>query len=175
MRLLKALTLIFAVIAALSPFVAIFLPAGLRALEVNSQSVISVTNAWVRPVEMSMSEHNMDQAVNQGTPTAAYMHIRNDGGAADTLLSAASDVAATVELHQTQIDDAGIARMVQQTSGLQIPGYSAIDIEPGGYHIMLSGLISSLQAGESILIRLTFASGTVIEVNAVVADFPPSP
>lgn len=173
MRLLKALTLIFAIIAALSPFVVIFLPAVLRAVEANSRSAISVTNAWVRPIEMSMSDHNMSQAANEGTPTAAYMRIQNDGGAADTLLSAASDVAATVELHQTQIDDAGIARMVQQTDGLQIPGYSAIDIEPGGYHIMLSGLNRSLQTGGSILIRLTFASGTVVEVNAVVTDLPP--
>jgi copper(I)-binding protein len=105
--------------------------------------------------------------------TAAYMTIENRGGGADRLISVSTEVAAEAEIHQTQISETDIAQMIRQTDGVPILPNSALNIAPGGYHIMLSGLTGSLKSGQSVVLRLTFASGTTLETLAIVSDLPP--
>ncbi|MDK3159350.1 copper chaperone PCu(A)C [Kamptonema cortianum] len=172
MRVIEALTLIFAIIAVLSPFAAILLPAVLQALTSNGQSDLSVSQAWVRPITVSTTDETMaDMPMNDGV-TAAYMIIINRG-AADQLVSISTEAAETAELHQTQVDEAGIARMRPQPDGIAIPSNAETRIEPMGYHIMLSGLTRTLERDQEISMQLTFASGTVLNVTALVADYAP--
>lgn len=172
MRVMKALTLIFAVIALLSLFAALILPAVIETPFAASRSELSVSQAWVRPITVSTTDEAMaGMAMNDGV-TAAYMIITNRGGA-DQLVSVSTDAAETAELHQTQVDEAGVARMRPQSDGLAIPSNGETRIEPMGYHIMLSGLSRSLERGQEISMQLTFASGTVLDVTALVADFAP--
>lgn len=173
MRFIEALTLIFAVIAVVSPFAAILLPAVLQTQILSKRSELSVSKAWVRPVEISIvDDETHDMAMSSGV-TAAYMIIENRGGGADRLISVSTEVAAEAEIHQTQISETDIAQMIPQTDGVPILPNSALNIAPGGYHIMLSGLTGSLKSGQSVVLRLTFASGTTLETLAIVSDLPP--
>lgn len=173
MRVIEALTLIFAIIAVLSPFAAILLPRLLQPLSTPRQSEIAVSNAWVRPIDVPAPSSDMEGMSMNDAVTAAYMTIENRGGAADTLISVSTDVASIAEIHQTQIDEMGVARMRPQPEGVEILSNSTLLIEPLSYHIMLSGLTRTLEREQEITLQLTFASGTMLDVVAIVADFPP--
>jgi len=178
MRVLERLTLVFAVVAVLSPFAAILLPGLLQRLNVPQESDIVVSNAWVRPVLVETSGQEpmagMESMDSTDSVTGAYLVIENRGSAADRLLSITSDAATTVEIHETQIDDSGVARMRPQPDGIEIPARSTVEVRPGGYHLMLTGIKQTLELGQTIDLSLTFASGATFEVSAVVANYAPT-
>lgn len=98
----------------------------------------------------------------------AYMVIENHGSEADRLISAASDVAATVELHQTRMEN-GAMRM-SKVEGMDIPAHGQFKLERGGYHIMLIDLMRDLQPGDEVGLTLTFTRAGQVQVVARVID-----
>jgi periplasmic copper chaperone A len=94
---------------------------------------------------------------------AAYLRIRNGGQADDALVAAASDVAGSVELHETTEDDSGMMTMVPVES-VPIPAGGQAVLEPGGYHIMLVDLVAPLEEGATFDLELTFQSGLTATV-----------
>jgi len=99
--------------------------------------------------------------------SVAYLTIRNDG-AATRLLSISSPEFATVELHETAIED-GIARM-QRVPVLEIGAHSATDLKPGGLHIMLLDPATAPLPGNPVTLRLEFESGDMLVVEAPLAN-----
>ncbi len=89
---------------------------------------------------------------------AAYLSITNDGDETVTFLSATSD-AATVELHETVQDDAGVMSMEERPEGFEIAPGETLVLEPGGKHLMLIDLIPP-DSGVLDLV-LTFDAGTL--------------
>lgn len=175
MRVIEALTFIFALIAVLSPFAAILLPAILMNRQAaTTESDLFISDAWVRPIEVTMSDHDMGDMSGVGGVTAAYMKIENRGNGADRLTSVSTDVASVVEIHRTEVNSDGIARMIPQPEGIELQPNSIVMIEPLGYHIMVGGLNRSLQIEDTITLLLNFESGKQLEIPVVVADFPPN-
>jgi copper(I)-binding protein len=104
-------------------------------------------DAWVR-------------ATPGGSTAAAYFTLLNHGPASDTLLSAASPVAAAAQMHLSSTAQ-GTARM-RPAGELLIPVGGQLDITPAGLHVMLTGLSRPLMPGESVSLTLTFRrAGTV--------------
>lgn len=98
-----------------------------------------------------------------GTSTsAAYMTIANGGGAPDRLTGAASDVAAAIELHTTEVKD-NVARM-QQVQGIDVPANGEVHLKPGGFHIMLINVRRDLKPGDTFTLTLTFAQAGKVAV-----------
>ncbi|QIE57620.1 copper chaperone PCu(A)C [Pikeienuella piscinae] len=95
----------------------------------------------------------------------AYVSLENHGPA-DRLVGVKSDVAAKVELHESLQED-GVMKM-RAVEGLPLPEDGAIEMAPGGYHIMLMGLHRPLVEGESVPITLVFESGAELEVETPV-------
>lgn len=175
MRIIEALTVIFALIAALSPFAAILLPALLQNRQAaTTESDLLISDAWARPIEVQMPGHDMGDMSGDAGVTAAYMKIENRGNGADRLTRISTDSASVVEIHRTEVDSEGIARMVPQAEGIEIVPNSIVMIEPLGYHIMLGGLNRSFQIDDRITLLLNFESGKQLEITVVVADFPPN-
>lgn len=85
---------------------------------------------------------------------AVYVLIENRGNEPDTLLSATSDAAATVELHETR-QEGGVMRM-RPLPKVDVPPGGRIDMKPGGRHIMLLGLTRDLHPGDTVTVRLRF-------------------
>lgn len=139
---------------------------------------IEVADAWSRPSPM---------VAGAG---AAYMTITNSGSEADALLGAASDVAMTVEVHETvemeapaATDGMGGMETPAATDGMgggmmgmrpvervEIPAGGTVNLEPGGYHVMLIGLKGELEVGSTIEITLTFEKAGEITVKAEVRE-----
>lgn len=104
---------------------------------------------------------------------AAYLTIRNTGGAADTLVAVESPVAARGEIHDMTMSE-GVMRMRRLPDGLEIPAGGAVELKPGGKHLMLIDLKAPLAAGGRVPLKLTFKSGAqgeiALPVRALGAD-----
>jgi copper(I)-binding protein len=117
-------------------------------------SSITVENAWSR-------------ATPAAAKTGALYLTIIDHGAPDRLISVATPVADTAELHQTTMQN-GIMRM-RPVDGLAVSEQEPGKLAPGGYHIMLMGLKQQLKPGASFPVTLTFEHAGAVQASAVVA------
>jgi periplasmic copper chaperone A len=128
-----------------------------------------IVNPWIRPTvtekmatpeahAMQMPQATAEMKMGGYGVTGAFMQIMNTGEEADKLVSASSDVAMMVEVHETtMINDMMQMRHVED--GIDIPAGEMIELKPGSYHIMLMNLNRDIVPGEAVLITLTFESG----------------
>ncbi|MBK5947656.1 copper-binding protein [Rhodobacter veldkampii DSM 11550] len=87
---------------------------------------------------------------------AAFMVIENTGAEDDRLVSAASDIAAKVELHTHKADANGVMQMIEVPEGFVIPAGGQHVLERGADHVMFLGLHSGLEHGQNVTVTLTF-------------------
>jgi hypothetical protein len=52
--------------------------------------------------------------------------------------------------------------------GLELPPGKPVSLQPGGYHIMLTGVKAPLQGGQSIPVRLTFEHAAPLDIMVTV-------
>ncbi len=93
-----------------------------------------------------------------------YLKITNTGAAPDTLIAIESAVAEKTELHTTEMDADGVAKMLH-VPALEIPAGETVTFERGGYHIMFMGLKQGLKEGEMIPGTLVFEKAGRIDVE----------
>lgn len=94
-----------------------------------------------------------------------YMTITNTGTTADTLLEVRTAAVPRVELHLSQTDENGVARMIKQ-DGIEIPAGSTVTLKPGGLHVMFMGLSDDpLEEGEKIDATLVFQTAGELAVT----------
>lgn len=103
-----------------------------------------------------------------GGNSAAYFVIENYG-VDDTLLSASSDVAEAVELHQTQMEGDQM-HMQHMAHGISIPAGGPTSFEPGGLHVMLIGLKQDLKAGDTFDLTLAFEQAGELTISVTVQE-----
>lgn len=112
---------------------------------------LSVSGAWTR-------------ATPAGAKVAgAYVAIANRGPKPDVLTGGRFDVAGRVEVHDMTMTG-GVMRMRRLENGLEIPAGGAVELRPGGLHLMLMDLKRPLKQGETIRGVLTFRDAGDIEV-----------
>lgn len=99
---------------------------------------VDVKSAWARPT------------VAGQTGTGAFMQLLSKDGA--RVLSASSDVAGVVEIHEMAMDG-NVMRMRPMRSLDLAPG-STVQLKPGGQHMMLMDLKRPLTSGEKITVEL---------------------
>jgi copper(I)-binding protein len=93
---------------------------------------------------------------------AGYLSITNTGDAPDRLLEVRADFP-SVQLHTTEVDAQGVARM-RHVDVLEIPAGATVVLEPRGLHIMFLGLTAPLQAGGTIDATLVFETAGELPV-----------
>ncbi len=101
--------------------------------------------------------------------TAAYMVIENKGGAPDALVSISSDVAGSLEIHETK-ENNGVMQMQALPNGLEIPANGSVTLKPASYHIMVMDLKRELKVGETYKVTLRFRSGKELPVDVTVRE-----
>lgn len=110
-------------------------------------------------------EHPWSPATPNGAATAAaYMSIQNHGRSNDRLLGGSSPVGAKVEVHAMSMAN-GIMSMHALSDGLAIPAGKTVNLEPNtNYHLMISGLKSTLKEGTELPLMLHFAKAGDVRV-----------
>ncbi|MCW2317818.1 copper(I)-binding protein [Rhodoblastus acidophilus] len=121
-------------------------------------SAIQISAAWTRAT------------VRGASVGAGYLTIDNQGGAVDTFISAASDRAERVELHQSR-EEGGVMIMRAVPKGVEIKPGKQLVLKPGGYHLMLVGLKSAFLPGETVHVTLHFAKAGDVGADLQVEGF----
>lgn len=101
---------------------------------------VTVKDAWVRAT------------VPQQQATGAFMQL---SAAKDSkLVSASSPLTPVVEVHEMAMQD-NVMRM-RQIPAVELPAGKAVDLKPGGYHVMLLDLKQQVKEGDTVPITLVF-------------------
>lgn len=103
--------------------------------------------------QVKVSEPWVRGTVVQQSATGAFMRIESAQEA--KLVKAESPVAGVVEVHEMAMEGS-VMKMRAVAGGLALPAGQAIELKPGGYHIMLMDLKKKpLSAGETVPLTLT--------------------
>ena len=94
----------------------------------------TVKDAWVRGT------------VAQQKATGAFMQITSAKGG--KLVSVASPAAGVVQIHEMKMS--GDVMKMGAVPSLDLPAGTAVELKPGGYHVMMMDLKKPLQAGDSV-------------------------
>jgi len=95
--------------------------------------------------------------------SAIYMTLEIEGDEADRLVAAATPVAERAELHG-HVMDQGVARMRPVSAVEVAPGAPTV-LQPGGLHIMLTGLREKLAEGATLPLTVTFEKAGSAEID----------
>lgn len=106
-----------------------------------------------------------------GGMTAAFGVLNNGSGTDVTIVSASTDAAATVELHETSTDADGGMAMSPVEGGFVVPAGGSLNLEPGSFHIMLMGVADPIEAGTDVEVTLTFSDNSTMDFTATAKDF----
>jgi len=97
-----------------------------------------------------------------------YVDLKNDGDTLERLLSASSDMAERVELHESVMD--GQMMRMRPISAVEIAPMRTVQLKPGGLHIMLMGLKQPLVQGQTFALNLVFERAGAVTVKVLVRD-----
>lgn len=113
------------------------LAALLAAGSVSAQTTIS--DAWVRGM------------VAPQRATGAFMKITSAQGG--KLVAVSTPAARVAEVHEMVMQ--GDVMAMRAIESLELPAGKAVELKPGGHHLMLMGIEQPLKAGETVPLTLT--------------------
>ena len=123
------------------PHIAVALLAACLTMSMSaSQAHVVVTGAWVRAT------------VPNQQATGAFMQLLSKKDT--TLVSARSDIAGIVEVHEMKMEN-DVMRM-RAVDGLKLPANQLVELKSGGYHLMMMDLKKQLKVGTEAQITLVF-------------------
>jgi copper(I)-binding protein len=137
-------------------------------------AVVLATSASTYANDYKLGELQIDHPYARTTVAnqpsgAAYMTIENKGKNADKLLSVATPVAKTVEIHTMSMD--GNVMKMREVANIELKPSAKVSMKPGdGYHVMLIGLKQQLKAGDNFPLTLSFEKSGKLEVSVTVED-----
>ena len=127
--------------------------------------------AGVAVAEERVGEVRVVAAWARATPgptAAAYLELRNEAGAADRLVGAASPLAERIEFHEHR-SSGGVMSMTAVPEIVLPPG-ETVRLRPGGTHLMLFRIERPLKLGDTFPLTLSFERAGSITVEAVTAN-----
>lgn len=122
------------------------------------------------------------QPWTRATPATAqaaggFLVITNTGTAADRLIAAKSPSADKVEVHEMKMDG-NVMRMRPVEKGIEIPPGGTVELKPGGFHVMFTGLKAPFTKDSKVPLTLVFEKAGSIDLELPVegmgASGPPA-
>jgi copper(I)-binding protein len=98
-----------------------------------------------------------------------YFTVINTGSKIDTLTAIETSVGLNAALHEV-VDEGGTMRM-HPTGPVPIAAGDTLRLNPGGYHVMLTGLSHRPQVGDTIDVALTFYRASRISISVPVLTY----
>ena len=105
-----------------------------------AQTTVKVEDAWVRGTVASQKA------------TGAFMRLT--AAQATSLVRAESPAAGVTEVHEMKMD--GDVMKMRAVPSLELPAGKAVELKPGGYHVMLMDLKAPLAKGATVPLTLVF-------------------
>ena len=110
------------------------------AAQAQGTAPVAVEGAWARA------------SVQGQTASGAFMRLT--APEATRLVRIESPVAGVAEVHEMKMD--GNVMKMRALPGLDLPAGQAVELKPGGYHLMLMDLKAPLATGASVPLTLVF-------------------
>jgi len=114
---------------------------------VSAQEIVSIHNPWVRTT-------NPGQNISAG-----YMTMTSSNDV--TLISVASDVAESVEIHSMKMES-NVMKM-RMLDSIPLSAGKPYKLEPGGYHLMMFDLKKPLVDAQVVDFEMTFKNNKGVE------------
>lgn len=105
-------------------------------------------------------------SIGQATSGVVYLRLVNHAATPDRLTGATTAAAARADLHVTE-EGGGVVKM-RRLESLDIAAGGEFGFEPGGAHIMLTGLTAPLREGDNFALTLQFETGGPVTVEVPV-------
>ena len=112
-----------------------------------AQAPVAVEGAWARA------------SVPGQKATGAFMRLT--APEAMRLVRAQSPAAGVTEVHEMKMD--GDIMKMRAVPALELPAGKAVELKPGGYHVMLMDLKAPLAKGSSVPVTLIFQNAQGVE------------
>jgi copper(I)-binding protein len=125
---------------------------------IEPSGVLEVRDGWASPTPGGVDV------------SAGYLTIANGTDADDRLIAASSPRAASVEIHEMEMD--GAVMRMRPVEALVIPAGGEVTLGQGGAHLMFIGVTQPFTAGEEIALQLTFESAGVVDTTLPVRTGP---
>jgi copper(I)-binding protein len=109
---------------------------------------VQVENAWVR------------FTVPGQKATGAFMRLTS--ASTTRLVSVSTPAAGFAEVHEMRMEN-NVMKMSALKDGLELPAGKAVDLKPGGFHVMLMDLAQPLPTGSTIPMTLVFRDAKGVE------------
>ncbi|HET9679577.1 MAG TPA: copper chaperone PCu(A)C [Gammaproteobacteria bacterium] len=121
---------------------------------VADNTIITVTDAWVRAAPPTVSMH------------AGYATLKNTSDKPVSLVKVTSPQFGSVQVHESFIEN-GMAKMRHVAELVIKPGVT-VHLAPGGYHLMLMQANTAIETGQQITFIFHFSNGETVKVTAPV-------
>jgi copper(I)-binding protein len=122
---------------------------------------VAVQGAWARATVQGQQS------------TGAFMTLTSRLGS--RLVSASSPVAGVVEVHEMKMEG-DVMKMRAVQDGLELPAGKAVELKPGGLHVMLMDLKQAVTKESTVPLTLVFKNGkgqeTRLDVKLAVGTAP---
>lgn len=110
--------------------------------------------------------HPWSRVVPEGAKVAAgYLTLTNTGSEADRLVAVTAEPAGKAEIHEMSVNGEGVMTMRALPEGVEIPAGATVELKPGSYHVMLTGLTRWAKEGETFKGTLTFEKAGTVEIE----------
>ena len=117
------------------------------AVQAQTTAPVAVDGAWARA------------SVQGQKATGAFMRLT--APEATRLVRVESPVAGVSEVHEMKME--GDVMKMRALPGLDLPAGKAVELKPGGYHVMLMDLKAPLAKGASVSLTLVFQDAKGVE------------
>lgn len=107
-----------------------------------AQAQVSVSQPWVRAT------------VAQQQSTGAFMQLSSP--TATRLVGVSTPLTSVAEVHEMAMQ--GDVMRMRQVQALELPAGKAVELRPGGYHVMLMNLKTHVKEGQTVPLTLSFES-----------------
>ncbi|HLH89376.1 MAG TPA: copper chaperone PCu(A)C [Xanthobacteraceae bacterium] len=113
---------------------------------------IVISNPWARATPSG------------ATAGAGYFTVTNTGTTPDRLVAVTSEAARNADIHEMTMAN-GMMQMRPLKGGLELKPGETVQLEPGGEHVMMTGLKQPLKQGDHIKGTLTFEKAGKVDIE----------
>lgn len=141
-----------------------------RAAALLASVLLAATAAHAQPAEPGNGV-TATQAWSRATPPGAQtaaVYVTLKAPTQDKLVGITTPEAMKAEVHLMAMNG-NVMVMRDIPGGLPLPPGQPVSLQPGGYHIMLTGLTGPLKLGQTFPLHLTFQKSQPIDIVARVA------
>lgn len=114
-------------------------------------SLASLAHSASALAQVAVSEPWVRATVAEQKATGAFMQLTAAQDA--RLVSASSPIAGIVEVHEMAMEK-DVMKMRKLANGLALPAGKAVELKPGGFHVMLMDLKQQIKAGDAVPMTL---------------------